>query len=193
VPPARDEGRAALIAGLGCYTIWGLFPIYMYALGAAGVQPLEITAQRTAWALLWAAGLVLLARKGPELRQVLREPRTLGLLLASSLLIGINWLLYVIAVTSGSATSVSTRAFPRHCPRASAQPSAIPGGRITAVANAATPSVKRVICQVSDDMPRDPSRSERREESVFREDRRRFRRSQINDEVSGRLRLLGLL
>ena len=107
MPPARDEGRAALIAGLGCYTIWGLFPIYMYALGAAGVRPLEITAQRTAWALLWAAGLVLLARKGPELRQVLREPRTLGLLLGSSLLIGINWLLYVIAVTSGRTLEAS--------------------------------------------------------------------------------------
>lgn len=107
MPPERDEGRAALIAGLGCYTIWGLFPIYMYALGHAGVQPLEITAQRTSWALLWAAGLVLAAKKGPELRQVLREPRTLGLLLGSSLLIGINWLLYVIAVTSGRTLEAS--------------------------------------------------------------------------------------
>ena len=107
VPPERDEGRAALIAGLSCYTIWGLFPIYMYALGHAGVQPLEITAQRTAWAVLWAAGLVLAARKGPELRQVLREPRTLGLLLGSSVLIGINWLLYVIAVTSGRTLEAS--------------------------------------------------------------------------------------
>lgn len=107
MPPARDEGRAALIAGLGCYTIWGLFPIYMHALGSAGVSPLEITAQRTAWALLWAAGLVLLARKGTELGRVLREPRTLGLLLASSLLIGVNWLLYVIAVNSGRTLEAS--------------------------------------------------------------------------------------
>ena len=107
MPPARDEGRAALIAGLACYTIWGLFPIYMHALGAAGVSPLEITAQRTAWALLWAAALVLVARKGPELRQVLREPRTLGLLLGSSLLIGVNWLLYVIAVNSGRTLEAS--------------------------------------------------------------------------------------
>ncbi|CAN1561706.1 RarD Predicted permeases [Caulobacteraceae bacterium] len=107
MPPAKDEGRAALIAGLGCYTIWGLFPIYMHALGAAGVSPLEITAERTVWALLWAAGLVLAARRTTELKQVLGEPRTLGLLLGSSLLIGINWLLYVIAVNSGRTLEAS--------------------------------------------------------------------------------------
>ncbi|MCF8503630.1 MAG: EamA family transporter RarD [Caulobacter sp.] len=107
MPPAKDEGRAALIAGLGCYTMWGLFPIYMHALGAAGVSPLEITAERTAWALLWAAALVLAARKTTELKRVLSEPRTLGLLLGSSLLIGINWLLYVIAVNSGRTLEAS--------------------------------------------------------------------------------------
>ena len=107
MPPAKDEGRSALIAALGCYTIWGLFPIYMHALGAAGVSPLEITAERTAWALVWAGALVLVARKGDELRQVLREPRTLGLLLASALLIGVNWLTYVIAVNSGRTLEAS--------------------------------------------------------------------------------------
>lgn len=100
MPPPKDEGRAALIAGMACYTIWGLFPIYMYALGHAGVDPLEITAERAAWAVLWAGGLVLVARKQTELGRVLREPRTLGLLFGSAVLISINWLLYVIAVNS---------------------------------------------------------------------------------------------
>ncbi|MFA7263622.1 MAG: EamA family transporter RarD [Caulobacter sp.] len=107
MPPAKDEGRAALTAAIGCYTIWGLLPLYMHALGAASVSPLEITAERTVWALLWAAGLVLLARKGEELRRVLGEPRTLGLLLASALLIGVNWLIYVIAVNSGRTLEAS--------------------------------------------------------------------------------------
>lgn len=105
--PARDENRAALFAALGCYTIWGLLPLYMYALGSAGVTPLEITAERTVWALVWAGALVLLARKGGELARVLREPRTLGLLLASAILIGVNWLIYVIAVNSGRTLEAS--------------------------------------------------------------------------------------
>lgn len=107
MPPARDEGRAALIAGTACYTIWGLFPIYMHALGRAGVSPLEITAERAAWAVLWAAALVLVARKQDEFRRILGEPRTLGLLLGSAILISVNWLLYVVAVNSGRTLEAS--------------------------------------------------------------------------------------
>ncbi|MES2033832.1 MAG: EamA family transporter RarD [Pseudomonadota bacterium] len=98
--PVKDESRAALVSGIVCYTIWGVLPLWMYGLKAVGVGPWEITAQRAVWAVLWAAGLVLIARKLPELRRVLGEPRTLGLLLASALLIGGNWMIYVIAVTS---------------------------------------------------------------------------------------------
>ena len=107
MPPEKDEGRAALIAGMACYTIWGLFPIYMYALAHAGVRPLEITAERAAWAVLWAGGLVIAARKQAELLRVLGEPRTLALLFGSAILISINWLLYVVAVTSGRTLEAS--------------------------------------------------------------------------------------
>lgn len=105
--PVKDESRAALLAGIGCYTLWGVLPLWMYALKGAGVGPWEITAQRAVWAVLWALGLVLVARKLPELRRVLSEPRTLALLLASALLIGANWLIYVIAVTSGRTLEAS--------------------------------------------------------------------------------------
>ncbi|MDP1736766.1 MAG: EamA family transporter RarD [Caulobacter sp.] len=100
MPPVKDESRAALISGTLCYTLWGLFPIYMHALARQGVDPFEITAERAAWAVVWAGLLVLAARKREELARVLSEPRTLGLLLGSAILISINWLLYVIAVNS---------------------------------------------------------------------------------------------
>lgn len=103
----KDESRAALFSGMACYTIWGLMPLWMYALKDVGVGPMEITAQRAVWAVLWAFGLVLVARKMPELRRVITEPRTVGLLLASALLIGANWLLYVIAVNSGRTLEAS--------------------------------------------------------------------------------------
>jgi chloramphenicol-sensitive protein RarD len=107
VSDVKDESRAALISGLGCYTLWGLLPLWMYALKDAGIGPWEITAQRAGWAVLWAAGLVIIARKLPELNRVVREPRTLGLLLASALLIGINWLIYVVAVNSDRTLEAS--------------------------------------------------------------------------------------
>lgn len=104
---ANDESRAALLAGIGCYGLWGLLPLWMYALRDAGVGAVEITAQRAVWAVLWAAALVLVARKLPELSRVVREPRTLGLLLLSAGLIGANWLIYVIAVNSGRTLEAS--------------------------------------------------------------------------------------
>jgi chloramphenicol-sensitive protein RarD len=107
LPDVKDESRAALLAGIGCYSIWGLLPLWMYALRDAGVGAVEITAQRAVWAVLWAAALVLVARKLPELGRVVREPRTLGLLLLSAGLIGANWLIYVIAVNSGRTLEAS--------------------------------------------------------------------------------------
>ena len=107
MPETKDESRAALIAGLGCYTIWGLLPLWLYALHGRGVGALEVTAQRAFWAVLWAGALVLVAGKGPELARVLRDRKALGLLLASSLLIGANWLIYVAAVSSGRTLEAS--------------------------------------------------------------------------------------
>jgi len=107
VPDVKDESRAALLAGIGCYSLWGLLPLWMYALRDAGVGAVEITAQRAVWAVLWAAALVMVARKLPELSRVVREPRTLGLLLLSAGLIGANWLIYVIAVNSGRTLEAS--------------------------------------------------------------------------------------
>lgn len=103
----KDESRAALLAGIGCYAIWGLLPLWMYAMRDVGVGAVEITAQRAVWAVLWAAALVIIARKLPELGRVVREPRTLGLLLLSAVLIGANWLVYVIAVNSGRTLEAS--------------------------------------------------------------------------------------
>ncbi|MFZ5670250.1 MAG: EamA family transporter RarD [Pseudomonadota bacterium] len=103
----KDEGRAALIAGTLCYTLWGVFPLYMHALARQGVGPFEITAERAAWAVVWAGALVFAAGRRAELARVLREPRTLGLLALSALLISINWLLYVIAVNTGRTLEAS--------------------------------------------------------------------------------------
>jgi len=107
VTEAKDESRAALLAGIGCYGLWGVLPLWILALKVAGVGAVEVTAQRAVWAVVWAAALVLVARKLPELGRIVREPRTMGLLLISAALIGTNWLIYVIAVSSGRTLEAS--------------------------------------------------------------------------------------
>jgi len=83
---------------LGAYLIWGLLPIYLHALH--GVPPFEFVGWRTVFTLPVCLIFVFLRRQEKELRAALGNPRALGLLLLGALLIGSNWLIYVIAVQS---------------------------------------------------------------------------------------------
>jgi chloramphenicol-sensitive protein RarD len=104
---ASGENRLALTAGLGCYLIWGFVPLAFQAIGRMGVGPWEILAHRIVWSIPAAALFVWLARQGPQALAVLRNPRTLAWLLLSSLLIAINWVVFIWAVTSGRLLETS--------------------------------------------------------------------------------------
>src|SRR5687768_14609956 len=90
-PPARV--RLGLLFGLGAYTLWGFMPLYFKAVASAPV--VELLAHRVLWAL--ALLLALCGRQGllPEVRQALRPGRTLALLLGTTVLIAVNWLVYI--------------------------------------------------------------------------------------------------
>ena len=105
-PSAPSSGvggaaRGAVIAGVACYTLWGVLPLYLHAVAAAGPAPLEVIAHRALWSVPWAGLLALWAGQSRHCLAVLRTPRTLGLLTASALLIAGNWTLYVWAVAHG--------------------------------------------------------------------------------------------
>src|SRR5262245_40835593 len=96
----RTEERASaagLLLGLGAYTFWGFLAIYFKQV--AWAPPVEVLAHRVVWALL----LVVLWQQGRlgELRRALRPGRTLAMLGATTVLIAINWLVYIWAVVHG--------------------------------------------------------------------------------------------
>jgi chloramphenicol-sensitive protein RarD len=103
----RDEGRAALAAGIGCYTLWGFLPLYFHLLSTLGVGSWEMIAHRTLWAAPWALLIVLLARQGGQVAAVLRQPKTLFVLALSTLAIFVNWSIYVFAVNAGHVIETS--------------------------------------------------------------------------------------
>jgi chloramphenicol-sensitive protein RarD len=103
-PPAAapdGETRLALLAGIGCYIIWGAVPLLFIAMHKAGATPWEIVGQRIIWAPLWAGALVLATGRGPAVLAAVRTPRVLGLLALSAVLIATNWSVYVWAVNNG--------------------------------------------------------------------------------------------
>ncbi len=103
----QADVRAPLLAGTACYGIWGLSPLVFQAIGRTGADAWEIIGHRAVWGVLWAAALVLLARQGPAVRAALRRPRTVGLLMVSTVLIVVNWTLFVWAVNNGRTLETS--------------------------------------------------------------------------------------
>lgn len=79
----------------------------MYFRALKGVAPLEIAAHRALWSLVLLAGIVVVARRGPALRTLLGHRRQLGVLVATTLLVSGNWLLFIWAVNEGRLLEAS--------------------------------------------------------------------------------------
>jgi chloramphenicol-sensitive protein RarD len=97
--------RRGFAYGVAAYGLWGVLPIYFKAL--SGIAAVDIVAHRVIWSLPFLAVLTALSRGWEKVRAAIRQPRTLGMLAVTALLIGANWLLYVYAVTSGHILAAS--------------------------------------------------------------------------------------
>jgi chloramphenicol-sensitive protein RarD len=84
---------------------WGLFPLYFRLVTT--VPAPQILAHRVLWCLLFLGALLTSRRQWGWLRQVMRQPKVLAAFVASALLIGANWLAYIIAVIHGHVIEAS--------------------------------------------------------------------------------------
>ncbi len=88
-----------LIAVLSAYIIWGFSPVYFKAV--AEVPPLEILCHRIIWSVLLLFVLLVAGGRVAEIRTLLARKRLCAMLLLTSLLIGLNWFVFIWAVTNG--------------------------------------------------------------------------------------------
>jgi chloramphenicol-sensitive protein RarD len=100
-----QERRTGILAGLGAYGMWGLFPLYFPLLEPAG--GVEIVAHRVLWSLLFVALLLTVLRRWGQVAAVLRDRRSLLVLAGAAVLIGANWLVFVYGVNSGHVVETS--------------------------------------------------------------------------------------
>ncbi|HEX6375892.1 MAG TPA: EamA family transporter RarD [Allosphingosinicella sp.] len=91
--------RSGLLMGLGAYTLWGVMPLYFKAVGH--VPALEIVSHRVLWSLVLLAAVATLWKKWARIRTALTTPRVAMILAVTTVLIGINWLVFIYAVVSG--------------------------------------------------------------------------------------------
>lgn len=79
----------------------------MYFRALAGVPPLEIAAHRAAWSAALLLVVVAALRRGRVLADVVKQPRQIGVLVATTLLISGNWLLFIWAIQQGRLLEAS--------------------------------------------------------------------------------------
>jgi chloramphenicol-sensitive protein RarD len=104
-PKPIPPGGSGFALGLLAYALWGVLPIYFKLIDH--VPAVDIVAHRVLWSLPFLALLLFMSRQWREIGAALRRRRTLATLALTSVLIGINWLLYVYAVTSGHILAAS--------------------------------------------------------------------------------------
>ncbi len=102
---ARRQQTTGVLTVGGAYLLWGAFPIYFHAL--KGVPPLEVLAHRIAWSTLFMVLLVSALRRWGEVRRQLAVSGTAGVLVATAVLISLNWLVYIWAVGAGHVLEAS--------------------------------------------------------------------------------------
>ncbi|UYV14339.1 EamA family transporter RarD [Porphyrobacter sp. ULC335] len=104
-PSPSAPAVSGLAPALGAYLIWGFLPLYLILVKT--VPPFEFVGWRIIWTLPLCLLIVAFRRQFPELLAALKSPRSLLALLASSVLIGINWFVYIWAIMAGEVFATS--------------------------------------------------------------------------------------
>lgn len=100
-----NEHRAGLAYGFAAYGLWGLFPLFWPLLEPAGA--VEIVAHRMVWSLAFVALLLLAVRRWSFVRELLRQPKRLGMLALAAVIVSVNWGMYIWGVNSGHVVETS--------------------------------------------------------------------------------------
>lgn len=100
-----DALLTGVLNALGCFTLWGLFPLYFKALSQ--VPALEVLAHRVLGSAILLLLLLGFQGRRRELCAAFQDRRRLGFYSLTTLLISANWLLYIWAVQQGRILEAS--------------------------------------------------------------------------------------
>ena len=103
--PNDHRSSRGVAFGLGAFTFWGLTPLYYRPIDHMGAP--EILSHRILWAVVGLLILLAATRRFGRFIEVVKSPKTLGLLCVSGCLIAVNWLVFTWAVTNERVLEVS--------------------------------------------------------------------------------------
>ncbi len=97
--------KLGLIYGVSAYVLWGMFPLYWPLLEPA--NPLEIVSHRAVWTLIFCVIVLAITHALKSTLATFRRPKVAIKLFLASVLISINWLIYIWATNNGHVVEAS--------------------------------------------------------------------------------------
>ncbi len=94
-----------MLYGLMAYGMWGLVPIYFKAVAA--VPPLEVLAHRIVWSVVILCAVLVAQRRLGAALAALADPRTRRVLALTTVLIAVNWFIFIWAVANDRVLEAS--------------------------------------------------------------------------------------
>ena len=104
-PASPSHPPSGLPPAIGAYLIWGFLPLYLMLVES--VPAFEFVGWRIIWTLPLCLAIVAFRRQFGELLSALGSPRAMLALLASAVLIAINWFVYIWAIMAGEVYATS--------------------------------------------------------------------------------------
>lgn len=97
--------RLGLIYGVSAYGLWGAFPLYWPLLQPA--SPLEIVSHRAVWTMVFCLIVLASTRALKSTLATFKRPKVAAKLFATTVLVSINWLIYIWATNNGHVVEAS--------------------------------------------------------------------------------------
>ncbi|WP_047983859.1 EamA family transporter RarD [Ornithinibacillus californiensis] len=105
----QGTDRVGVVYAVFAYVIWGFLPIYWKIIDA--VPASEILAHRIIWSFVFMVFIVLFVRKWPgfidQCKIILKDKKKLFSITMASIVISLNWLIYIWAVNSDHVLQAS--------------------------------------------------------------------------------------
>ena len=100
-----SKNKLGLLFGVSAYSLWGAFPLYWPLLEPA--NPLEIVSHRAVWTLVFCFIVLATTKALKSTLATLKQPKITARLFLTSILISINWLVYIWATNNGHVVEAS--------------------------------------------------------------------------------------
>lgn len=100
-----NKEKLGLVYGVSAYVLWGMFPLYWPLLEPA--NPLEIVSHRAVWTMVFCLIVLYLTKALKSTLATFKRPKVASKLFATTILISINWLVYIWATNNGHVVEAS--------------------------------------------------------------------------------------